>query len=158
MATDPIYPSDADALAMADLERRSNAISFEEIPEDQLPWLDVRETLIARALAGHDCYAYRPAHQREYVIWDRQPDPAQESRFTPREWALQHGFLLPPDEPRTFVEITMGCLHCGGSGRRWFGLRSCPHCKGTGRRTTIRPIEMSESSVFIQPPVSKEGA
>ena len=151
----PTTMRDADAIAMTgampDLERRSNAISFEEIPEDQLPWLDVRETLIARALAGYDCYAYShgPFYEGgpvEYVIWDRQPNPSQESRFTPREWAIQHGFLLPPEEPPTYIEITMGCLHCSGAGRRWFGLRACPRCKGTGRRTTIRPLDVSKEA------------
>jgi hypothetical protein len=74
-------------------ERMHNAATFAEIPRTQCPWENVRLALKVRALAGHDCYAYRPAHQEEYVIWDRQPDPATESRFSPGEWGVRMGYL-----------------------------------------------------------------
>lgn len=74
-------------------EYMSNVRSIAAIPVEQLPWPAVRAALLQRARDGHDTYAYRPAHQPEYVIWDRQPEPWQESRFTPRAWALKHGFL-----------------------------------------------------------------
>lgn len=98
MATDV----DIDAFLRASLdeqsERMHNATSFTEIPDEQMPWDKwiVRRVLLAlelRALSGHDCYAYRPANQRDYVIWDRQPDPATESRFSPHAWAIKEGFF-----------------------------------------------------------------
>ena len=73
-------------------ERMHNAASFADVPRAQMPWEAVRLALKLRALAGHDCYAYRPAFQAEYVIWDRQPDPATEARFSPREWAIRNGY------------------------------------------------------------------
>ena len=80
-------------------ERMHNAASFVDIPMEQIPGdkmmrLQIKLALKLRALSGHDCYAYRPANQREFVIWDRQPDPATESRFTPREWAIRNGFAV----------------------------------------------------------------
>ena len=78
-------------------EREANARSIWQIPAHQLPWPAVRAALVERALAGYDCYAYRPAHQQQWVIWDRQPDPATEARFSPRRWAIAHGYL--PEDP-----------------------------------------------------------
>jgi len=75
-------------------EAQANARSIAAIPDDQCPWPGVRAALIQRALAGHDCYAYRPAHQPEYVIWDRQLEPWMEARFTPRAWAIRNGFAV----------------------------------------------------------------
>lgn len=84
-------------------ERMHNAASFVDIPMEQIPGDKmmrhaIKLALKLRALAGHDCYAYRPAHQTEFVIWDRQPDPATESRFTPREWAIRNGFAVDSKE------------------------------------------------------------
>lgn len=73
-------------------EAQANARSITEIPSAQCPWPAVRAALTYRALAGHDCYAYRPAFQPDYVIWDRQPDPATEARFSPRDWAIHNGY------------------------------------------------------------------
>lgn len=75
-------------------QRLHNAASFVEIPYDQLPWRDVKFALEIRALSGYDCYAY--AHGQRWVIWDRQPEAWQESRFTPCEWAIKHGYT--PEE------------------------------------------------------------
>lgn len=83
------------------LEAQANARSISEIPIEQCPWPRVRAALIYRALAGFDCYAYRPAHQQGWVIWDRQPNPWEEARFTPREWAIKHNFLPPDTTPPT---------------------------------------------------------
>lgn len=79
-------------------EAQANARSIAAIPNDQCPWPGVMAALIQRALSGHDCYAYRPANQQEYVIWDRQPDPATESRFSPCEWARRNGFAVDGKE------------------------------------------------------------
>jgi hypothetical protein len=75
-------------------ERMHNAASFTDIPRAQCPWENVRLALELRALSGHDCYAYRPTHQPDYVIWDRQPDPATEARFSPADWAIRNGFEI----------------------------------------------------------------
>lgn len=82
-------------------EAQANARSIAQIPIEQCPWPRVRAALIYRALAGFDCYAYRPAHQPGWVIWDRQPNPWEEARFTPREWAIKHNFLPPDTTPPT---------------------------------------------------------
>ena len=83
--------------------RMHNAASFADIPNEQMPWDSmtrsrVKLDLALRALAGQDIYAYRPAHQPDYVIWDRQPDPAQEARFSPRDWARAHGYDVGSEE------------------------------------------------------------
>ena len=75
--------------------RIHNAASFVDVPRSQLPWEVVRIALKIRALSGYDCYAYRPTHSEHWVIWDRQDDPAAEARFTPREWAILHGYAVP---------------------------------------------------------------
>jgi hypothetical protein len=86
----------------AQLEAQENARTFAQIPIEQLPWPAVRAALIYRALAGYDCYAYQPAHltwqNPRWVIWDRQPNPYEESRFAPREWAIKHGFQVDGPE------------------------------------------------------------
>ena len=64
-----------------------HARSIMAVPEDQMPDEAQRFELIRRALAGQDIYAYTPAQSDRYLIWDRRPNPAQESRFTPEEWA-----------------------------------------------------------------------
>lgn len=84
-------------------ERMHNAASFVDIPMEQIPGDKmmrhaIKLALKLRALSGHDCYAYRPANQQDYVIWDRQPDPATESRFSPREWARRNGFAVDGGE------------------------------------------------------------
>ncbi len=90
---DPGYTTRADPE-----EAQANARSLAAIPGEQMPWPQVRAALIYRALAGLDTYAYRPANSPRYVIWDRQPNPWQEARFTPREWAIKHGFQVDPDD------------------------------------------------------------
>lgn len=80
-------------------ERMHNAVSFIEIPDEQLSgnvWTRraIKLALEIRALSGYDCYAYSPAHQPEWVIWDRQEDPAIEARFSPRQWAINHGYAV----------------------------------------------------------------
>lgn len=86
-------------------ERMDNAASFADIPREQCPWEEVRLALKMRALAGHDCYAYThgpfPDGRVEWVIWDRQPDPAADARFTPREWAIRNGYAVDDDSEPT---------------------------------------------------------
>jgi len=84
-------------------ERMHNAASFVDIPMEQIPGDKmmrhaIKLALKLRALSGHDCYAYRPAHQREFVIWDRQPESWEDARFTPREWAIRNGFAVDGKE------------------------------------------------------------
>jgi hypothetical protein len=74
-------------------EYMSNVRSITAIPMEQCPWPEVRAALIARARSGEDIYAYRPAHQPEYVIWHRQAEPWMEARFKPRAWAIRYGYL-----------------------------------------------------------------
>ena len=76
--------------AQAQMER--NFESLLRIPWEQCPWPEVRTRMLSLALAGADIYAYRPAHQHEYVIWHRQADPAVDARFTPRAWAIRYGY------------------------------------------------------------------
>lgn len=70
----------------------ANIISLISIPLAQCPWPAVRSKLLRIAIEGADIYAYRPAHQREYVIWHRQADPAVDARFSPRQWAIRYGY------------------------------------------------------------------
>ncbi len=100
-------------------ERMHNAASFTDIPREQCPWENVRLALKLRALSGHDCYAYRSANQSDYVIWDRQPDPATEARFTPGQWGVMMGYLreyvcehgkLTCDHPRYWIVEADGTL------------------------------------------------
>ena len=84
-------------------ERMHNAASFVDIPDAQIPGDTMTRTAIKlalklRALSGHDCYAYRPANQPNYVIWDRQPESWEDARFTPREWAIRNGFAVDGGE------------------------------------------------------------
>lgn len=101
MATQPLQQS----ATLPDLEQRSNAEheqfaiehnlkSLIEIPWEQCPWPAVRLGLLRLAIEGAELYAYRPAHQREWVIWQRQAHPGSESRISPRQWAMRHGYAV----------------------------------------------------------------
>jgi hypothetical protein len=70
-------------------EAYANARSIEAIPDEQLSDLDARGELIRRALARQEVYAYRPAHQQDWVVWIREGPPSQEMRHYPAEWALK---------------------------------------------------------------------
>ena len=63
-------------------------------PLSQFPEGPAKREAIRRALDGQDIYAYRPAFRAEYVIWDRQRDPATEARFSPQAWAAFHELAL----------------------------------------------------------------
>lgn len=92
MATQPTTTSAARAEQAQQAHMERYFESLLRIPWEQCPWPEVRTEMLALALAGADIYAYRPAHQREYVIWHRQSDPAVDARFTPRDWAITHGY------------------------------------------------------------------
>jgi hypothetical protein len=64
-----------------------NAESIYNIPAEQFPDREACLELIWRAFKRQDVRAYTPATSDEYVIWDRRPDPATESRFKPMDWA-----------------------------------------------------------------------
>lgn len=64
-----------------------HAASIRAIPRDQFPDDDARAELIRRCLRGEEVYAYRPAHQPEWVIWHYHGNPAEDCRQSPAEWA-----------------------------------------------------------------------
>lgn len=75
----------------------ANLKSIMEIPWEQMPWPAVRLAVLRWAIEGAEVYAYRPAHQPEYVIWHRQAQPWMEARFKPRAWAIRYGYLSADD-------------------------------------------------------------
>lgn len=84
----------ADTLSetLDDYERATNALSIADIPLAQLPLGPARRTLVALAEAGEEVYAYRPTHQREWVIWHCRRgtgDEYRECRYLPQEWAAK---------------------------------------------------------------------
>lgn len=84
-------------------ERMQNAASLSAIPDEQMPgnkWTRhrIKLDLELRALAGQEIYAYRPAHQPEYVIWDNSEHPGADNRYSPRAWALAHGYDVTSEE------------------------------------------------------------
>lgn len=82
------------------VERQENARSIMQIPFAQLPLGPARTALIRKALGGAEVYAYTPHGSDRYLIRDRQPSPAVESRFSPEEWSVKYGVPLhgPSDE------------------------------------------------------------
>jgi hypothetical protein len=69
-------------------EAEQNALSIMDVPLAQFPDVAARAELIRRARAGADVYAYRPAHQLQWVVWIRTANPANEMRWFPSEWSL----------------------------------------------------------------------
>lgn len=68
-----------------------------DLPWDQCPWPAVRLRMLRLAIEGAEIYAYRPAHQAEWVIWfplDREDD----GRMSPREWARLQGYAVDGQE------------------------------------------------------------
>jgi hypothetical protein len=86
-----IFPTKREILEKAEVshEAYQNARSIWAIPDEQLDDLDARGELLRRALSGQGCYAYRPAHQEQWVVWIREGPPSQEMRHHPAEWALR---------------------------------------------------------------------
>ena len=70
-------------------EAYQNARSIWAIPDSQLDDLDARGELLRRALIGQEVYAYRPAHQEQWVVWIREGAPSKEMRHAPAEWAVK---------------------------------------------------------------------
>lgn len=70
-------------------EAYANALSILSIPHDQLADNEAHGELLRRALKGQEVYAYRPAHQEQWVVWIREGSPDREMRHYPAEWALK---------------------------------------------------------------------
>jgi hypothetical protein len=69
-----------------------------DLPWEQCPWPAVRSRMLRLAIEGAEIYAYRPAHQREWVIWfplDGDRERERDARMSPREWAILHGYAVP---------------------------------------------------------------
>lgn len=75
-------------------QTEKNISTILALPWEQCPWPSVRLALLRLAIEGAEVYAYRPAHQREWVIWQRQAHPGSESRISPRQWAMRHGYAV----------------------------------------------------------------
>jgi len=82
-------------------ECEANAETILAIPDSQLTDDEARFELFRRALDGQDVYAYthvRPdKDEDDWVVWVRQQNPYDESRFAPNEWAEQWRQGLQPD-------------------------------------------------------------
>lgn len=50
-----------------------------------------------------------------------------------------------------YVEVTIGCLYCGGTGKTpWtLGLHTCGYCHGMKRRTLKRPLTPREMTILL---------
>lgn len=70
-------------------EAYANALSILAIPHDQLGDDEAHGELLRRALMGQEVYAYKPAHQQQWVVWIRSERPDSEMRWHPSEWALK---------------------------------------------------------------------
>lgn len=78
----------------ADWDAQENLRSIQGIPLDQLPDGPARRELLRLSATGAEVYAYRPAHQAEYVIWHFEGDPTVECRRSVSEWAEWRGVAL----------------------------------------------------------------
>jgi hypothetical protein len=63
--------------------------SLVAIPATELPDEEARAALIALARRGLDVRAYQQAVTGQYVIWIEPPEPEQDGRWEPAEWAEQ---------------------------------------------------------------------
>ena len=79
-----------DAQELAYLEQKAIE-SIQRISDEQLPWPEVREALIARIRAGETIYAYGISSMM--MIFHEQPKIYMQQHFTPEEWARAYGFL-----------------------------------------------------------------
>ncbi len=82
--------------------------SIAGIPDEQLPWPEVRQALIDRIERGETLYAYGFASAIK--IYHEQPRLDTQAHFTPGEWGATYGYIREYANPDGTLRYDRWCF------------------------------------------------